>query len=176
MFARNLKINKISKKFSLSAYKTFAKHSSIIIIGAGTGGVSLAKQLNKQKDKLNINNITIFDPSKIHHYQPGWTQIGGIPGIINSVSKTVFDTSSLLKDKGIEFQNVAVKELDPDNNLIKDANGEEWKYDQLIVACGIKIIHNSIPGNDYLKFKIVFFKCFFFFYFFDIILCYILFD
>jgi NADH dehydrogenase FAD-containing subunit len=144
MFTRNLKS---AKNFHFSTYKNFSNnHSEIVIIGAGTGGISLAKQILRN-NIVNPNKLTIFDPSKIHHYQPSWTQIGGLPNKLNLVKKSVFEIEDLIgEDSNIKFQNVGIRELDPDNNLLKDENGEEWTYDQLIVACGIKINHNSIPG------------------------------
>ena len=141
--------HKLVKSFHFSAFRNFAQKSKIIIIGAGTGGITTAKQL-VNNGVTNKKDITIFDPSSIHHYQPGWTKIAGIPNKMNLVEKSVFDIKKLLdiknKRSNYNFQNVAVKEIDPDNNSLIDENGEEWNYDQLIVTCGIKVNHDSIPG------------------------------
>lgn len=147
MFTRSSKFN---RNFYFSLHKNFSQKSNIIIIGAGTGGVSLAKQLALSPN-FDPNDITIFDPSKTHHYQPGWTKIAGLPNKMDLVEKSKFNVEELLdtnkNGSRFNFQNVAVKSLDPDNNRLEDENGEEWTYDQLIVSCGIKVNHDSIPGK-----------------------------
>lgn len=145
MFNKNIRL---SRNFHFSAFKTFAQKSKIIIIGAGTGGVATAKQLSHSKH-FKPEDITIFDPSKIHYYQPGWTKIGGISSQKHLVEKGKYNVEELLfsQKQNFNFQNKAVKELNPDNNTIIDENGEEWNYEQLIVSCGIKVNHDSIPGN-----------------------------
>jgi NADPH-dependent 2,4-dienoyl-CoA reductase/sulfur reductase-like enzyme len=39
------------------------------------------------------------------------------------------------------------KEINPDNNILIDENGDKWTYDKLIVSCGITVNHDSIPGK-----------------------------
>lgn len=128
--------------------KYFSKHSKLIIIGAGTGGVTTAKQLAYTK-VYNKTDITIFDPSKLHYYQPGFTKVAGIPDFPYNTNnypynKIVFDTQDLTKE--FNFQNTGIKEVDPDNQTIIDANGEKWTYDQLVISCGIQVKLDSIPG------------------------------
>ena len=45
-------------------------HSKICIIGGGTAGVNLSAQLSRFH---NPRGIRIFEPSKVHYYQPGFT-------------------------------------------------------------------------------------------------------
>lgn len=46
------------------------------MIGAGAGGQAAASQLAKT-GKFEAKDITLFDPSKNHYYQPSFTMIGG---------------------------------------------------------------------------------------------------
>ena len=62
MFAKN---SNLMKKFHYSTLKNFAKHSNIIIVGRGTGGVATAKQLERKG--INKNDITIL--SSVNSYQ-----------------------------------------------------------------------------------------------------------
>jgi sulfide:quinone oxidoreductase len=54
-------------------------HYQIVIVGGGAAGITTAAQLLKQNSKLKI---AIVEPAEKHHYQPGWTLIGG--GVSNS--------------------------------------------------------------------------------------------
>jgi len=143
MFGRHFKQ---IKNFHFSVNKTFAKHSDVIIIGGGTGGIAMAKQL--PNIGIKKEQITIFDPSEIHHYQPSWTIIGGLAKQKGFLSKSSFQIKKLL-GKDYNFQNTGIKELNPENNSLIDEKGEKWTYHQLIVSCGIKVKYDSIPGILY---------------------------
>ena len=45
----------------------------ILILGAGSGGISTSARLRKQ---LPSAEITVVDPSEFHFYQPLWTLVG----------------------------------------------------------------------------------------------------
>lgn len=124
--------------------KYFSQHSKVIIIGAGTGGITTANQLIQGKNFKNTD-ITIFDPHTIHYYQPGFTKIAGLPGMAKRLSNAIrYDIKEITKN--FNFKNWAVKEFDPDNNAIIDEHGEKWTYDNLIVSPGLNINLDSIPG------------------------------
>lgn len=48
-------------------------HYNIAIIGAGTGGIMLAAQLNAKHPSIKVG---IIDPAEFHYYQPAWTLVG----------------------------------------------------------------------------------------------------
>lgn len=135
-------------KMSMLNLKYFSQHSKVIIIGAGTGGISTANQLTQEKN-FKKSDITIFDPSSIHYYQPGFTKIAGIPGMEKKLKFNIkYDMKKITEN--FNFKNWAVKEFDPENNAIVDEKGEKWTYDNLIVAAGLKVDLDSIPGMFYL--------------------------
>jgi NADH dehydrogenase FAD-containing subunit len=133
------------KNFISTSVKYFSNHSKIIVIGAGTGGISVSRQL-ENTGLVKPNEITIFDPEKIHHYQPGWTKIGG--GVItnNYMISNIMKMNTSDLTKGLNFKNLAVKQINPNDNCVTTDNGEKWTYDHLIISAGIKINLNSIPG------------------------------
>lgn len=49
-------------------------HHRVVIVGAGTAGVTAAAQLQRSQG-LEKKDIAILDPAQIHHYQVsnGWT-------------------------------------------------------------------------------------------------------
>lgn len=122
------------------------KHSKLIVIGAGTGGLSVANQLNNQKI-INARDITIFDPANNHFYQPGFTKIAG--GVIESeylINNWVRYDMKELTSK-FNFHNEAVKSVDPEKNSIQTENGDTWTYEHLVISSGLKLNKDSIPGK-----------------------------
>jgi NADH dehydrogenase FAD-containing subunit len=121
------------------------KHSKLIVIGAGTGGLSVSGQLRNQK-VYNANDITIFDPAKTHFYQPGFTKIaGGVienDYVINNYVK--YDMRELVE--AYNFKNEGVKTISPENNSVTTESGETWTYDNLVIASGLRLKKDSIPG------------------------------
>lgn len=59
--------------FSRRSFSTL--HSPFLIIGAGAAGINVMGHLLRQKG-ITPQHIRLIDPSKFHHYQPGWTMIG----------------------------------------------------------------------------------------------------
>jgi sulfide:quinone oxidoreductase len=56
------------------ALKYYATHTKFCIVGGGTAGLNISAHLAKHYDPKSIR---IFEPSKLHYYQPGFTMIGG---------------------------------------------------------------------------------------------------
>ncbi len=49
-------------------------HHQVIIVGAGTAGISVAARLLAARPGLDV---AIIEPSETHYYQPLWTLVGG---------------------------------------------------------------------------------------------------
>jgi NADH dehydrogenase FAD-containing subunit len=144
-FSKSLNYKTINKIFNRGFSAKGIQHTPIAIIGAGTGGISVASQLVR-KGVIKGEGITIFDPSKVHYYQPGFTKIAG--GVIQD-QKTIdnyveYDIKEITQP--YHFENKAIKKIDPENNTLEAADGSIYKYDNLIVAPGIQLKWNSIPG------------------------------
>jgi NADH dehydrogenase FAD-containing subunit len=52
---------------------TGSKHVSILVVGAGTAGISVAARL---RNLANAPEVALLDPSEHHYYQPLWTMVG----------------------------------------------------------------------------------------------------
>ena len=48
-------------------------HHSVLIVGGGSGGISVAARLRLAQPSLDI---AILEPSDRHYYQPIWTLVG----------------------------------------------------------------------------------------------------
>ncbi len=114
-------------------------HHKVVVIGGGTGGISVAAHLLKEVEDLDI---AIIEPSDKHYYQPGWTFVGA--GIFRPW-ETVRDTKDVLPKKAQWIQD-SVEGIDADNNSLTMASGKTVSYDFLVVAAGIKILWDAIPG------------------------------
>ncbi len=62
--------------------RAFATHSRLAILGGGTAGCSITAQL-ANSGVLKPEDITVFDPSGTHYYQPAFTMVGG--GVLGNV-------------------------------------------------------------------------------------------
>ncbi len=114
-------------------------HHEIIIVGGGTAGLTVASLLCKQP---NPPDVVIIDPSKKHYYQPIWTLVGA----------GVFDREISEREEadyipsGATWIPESVASFQPDKNQVTLSNGESLSYDVLVVAAGIQINWDGIPG------------------------------
>ncbi|MGB7334576.1 MAG: TIGR01244 family sulfur transferase [Salaquimonas sp.] len=111
----------------------------VVIIGAGSGGISAAASLKSRKPDLEI---AIIDPADIHYYQPGWTMVGG--GIFQA-EETARVMGSLIP-KGVHWIKSAVAAFEPENNAVILDGCRVVKYDRLIVCPGLKLDWNKVEG------------------------------
>jgi sulfide:quinone oxidoreductase len=114
-------------------------HHQILILGGGSAGITVAAQL---LNKPNAPQVSIIDPSTKHYYQPIWTLVGA----------GVFDKEISERDQatvippGANWIQERVESIDPENNLVTVSNGDSHSYDYLVVALGIQIDWDKIPG------------------------------
>lgn len=115
-----------------------AKDPKIVIVGGGTAGIGVAAILRNQ----GMKNVNIVEPGDKHYYQPLWTLVGaGLKSNEDSV-KPMADVIP----NGVNWVKSAVKTFDPDNNSVTLSDGQTVKYDYLIVAAGMQIDWQKIPG------------------------------
>lgn len=118
-----------------------APSHKVVVVGAGSAGLSISHQLLKT-GSFKSDDIAIIDPAEWHHYQPGWTLVGAglkskedlrrrLPSLVNSKLK-------LYQTKVDTFQ--------PDKNTVTLASGDQISYDQLVVVPGIAVNIDAIKG------------------------------
>jgi len=111
----------------------------IVIVGGGAAGITVAAQLLKKDRNLDI---AIIEPSEKHYYQPAWTLVGGGE---YQIENTVKDEQHLIPN-GVTWIKNYVEKFEPDNNLVITRDGQEIKYNYLIVCPGIQIDWHLIKG------------------------------
>ncbi|OAD60055.1 Sulfide:quinone oxidoreductase, mitochondrial [Eufriesea mexicana] len=112
----------------------------VLVVGGGTGGCSMAaKFADKYKDP---NQVVIIEPNEIHYYQPMFTLIGG--GI-----RSFKDSKKLMKDtlpKNAKWFQENVMSFEPTQNQVTMSNGDSVQYEIMIVAMGLQLHWEKIPG------------------------------
>lgn len=111
----------------------------IVIIGGGAAGSGVAASLLKRDKTLNI---AIIEPADKHYYQPAWTLVGA--GEFDS-AKTERNMASCIPP-GVTWIRDEVTTFEPDATSVKTKGGLSVTYQQLIVAAGLKIDWDAIPG------------------------------
>jgi len=111
----------------------------VVIVGAGSGGISVAASLLKRSPKTRI---ALIDPADNHYYQPGWTMVGG--GIFDQAS-----TKRAMKNlipAGASWIKHAVTSFDEKSNRVCLDNNTEVHYDHLVIAAGLTLNWDGIEG------------------------------
>ncbi|MBY0515444.1 MAG: NAD(P)/FAD-dependent oxidoreductase [Bacteriovoracaceae bacterium] len=101
----------------------------VLIIGAGTAGITTAARLQK---KNHFKTVAIIDPSSTHAYQPLWTLVGA--GLVDK--KITLKPMSEVIPKGVTWIKESVQSIDSDAQNVKTDKGL-YSYKYLIVATGI---------------------------------------
>ncbi|MCY9236012.1 FAD/NAD(P)-binding oxidoreductase [Bacillus licheniformis] len=120
-----------------------ARHArySIVIVGAGTAGISVAARLVRISKKLK-GQIAIIDPQTKHYYQPLWTLVGG--GAAKK-EESERDLTSLIP-AGVDLIGDAVTEFRPNQNTLLTKQGTIVSYDYLVAAAGLQIDWDGVKG------------------------------
>lgn len=92
--------------------------------------------------KFAQDDISIVDPAKWHHYQPGWTLVGG--GLKNK--EELRREMDSLVDPKLKFYNDSVASISPEKNSVTLGQGDTISYEHLVVAPGLSIDFGSVKG------------------------------
>lgn len=115
------------------------KNYQVLIVGGGSAGLTVASQL---ANKINPEGIAIVDPAEKHYYQPLWTLVGA--GVFPK-EETERNEGDFIPS-GTTWIKEAVASFDPDSNQVTLASGTKVSYDVMVVAAGIQIDWDKIPG------------------------------
>ena len=118
--------------------KEESSHYKILIIGGGNAGISIAARLRRARQ----DDVAIIEPSDKHYYQPLWTLVGG--GCAPA-KETVRDQAKVIP-KGVHWIQERATDIDPNNQTVSISSGELIRYDYLVVAPGIQLDWDKIPG------------------------------
>lgn len=121
------------------------RNARFVVAGGSIGGLTVAARLRRSFPDARV---TLIEPKKVHHYQPGYTLVAA--GVY-ARGDVLFDQAELLPT-GIEWVREAVETFEPERNRVIVASGGVVEYDYLVVALGVEADWGSTEGlADALK-------------------------
>ncbi|MGE0757476.1 MAG: FAD/NAD(P)-binding oxidoreductase [Pirellulaceae bacterium] len=112
----------------------------IVIVGGGTAGITVAAQLTR--GWFNRRKVAVVEPSDKHYYQPLWTLVGA--GLARK--ETTERSEKSVMPRRATWVRDAVVEFDPERKRLRTRDGRLITYDWLVVAAGLQINWEKIPG------------------------------
>lgn len=112
---------------------------TIVILGAGVGGLIAASELRKRLPQRH--RVVLVDREREHLFAPSllWLMVGLRDG--NSIKRPL----KRLERKGIEVRLGEVEKIDPETRRVTVA-GETIDADYLIVTLGAELAPETVPG------------------------------
>ncbi len=111
----------------------------IVIVGGGSAGIGLAASLKKRQPNLQI---AIIEPADKHYYQPAWTLVGA--GEFEAAD-SVREMAAVMP-AGVTWIKAAATGFDPEKRQVLIDRGNPVSYQYLVVAPGLKLDWEAIPG------------------------------
>ncbi len=111
---------------------------TVVIVGGGNAGISVAAQLRRRRPGLDI---AIIEPSDTHYYQPAWTLVAG--GDFDN-RRTARPEASVMP-AGVRWYQEAVTAFEPDANRVVTPQ-RAVGYEVLIVCPGIELHWDGVSG------------------------------
>lgn len=112
---------------------------TIVIVGGGTAGITVAARLLHADPSLDV---AIVEPSDTHYYQPLWTLVGGGEFPKEATARPMADYippgATWIQDKVVGF--------DPESHTVETEASGSVGYEQLIVCPGIQLNWGEIEG------------------------------
>ncbi|XP_020286215.1 sulfide:quinone oxidoreductase, mitochondrial [Pseudomyrmex gracilis] len=121
-------------------YKQIHHSCKVLVLGGGTGGCSMAAKLTREL--YNPKEVIVTDPNDSHYYQPLFTLIGGGISSFKSSRRNMKD----ILPKDVKWLKASVVGFEPDANKVSIDNGDTIQYDIMIVALGLQLHWDKIPG------------------------------
>lgn len=116
-----------------------SKHYQILIVGGGTGGITVAARLMLANPDLEVG---LVEPSSKHYYQPLWTLVGG--GVFPK-EETEREEADYIP-AGVDWIQDYVVSFQPADNQVSLKSGQTLSYDYLVVSTGMQLDWDKIPG------------------------------
>jgi NADPH-dependent 2,4-dienoyl-CoA reductase/sulfur reductase-like enzyme len=121
---------------------SYAQSSArVIVIGGGFGGASCARALRKINPKLQV---TLVEPNRTFTACPFSNEV--IAGL-RDIKAQQFGYEKIAAD-GITIIAQAATKIDPQGRTVGLADGTSLAYDRLVLAPGIDLRFDALPGYD----------------------------
>ena len=115
---------------------------NILILGAGYGGVHVAKKLAKKYKKNNNVEITLIDKNPFHTLMTELHEVAG--GRVHPESVQI-ELSKIFARTKVNVVTDLIEKVDTDNKTVKTTHGN-YTYDYLVVGTGSEPAFFGVPG------------------------------
>lgn len=129
------------RNFATAQPVATARNHKVVVVGGGSAGMTVSHQLLRH-GQFAQDDIAVIDPATWHHYQPGWTLVGGGLKTKEELRRPL---NSLLDSK-LKFYNEGVASFAPEDSSVTLSSGGKLNYDHLVVVPGINVNFDSIKG------------------------------
>ncbi|MEV0676338.1 FAD/NAD(P)-binding oxidoreductase [Actinosynnema sp. NPDC050436] len=109
----------------------------IVVIGGGSAGITVAARLRR----AGRRDVTVVEPSDVHHYQPLWTLVGGGRAPLPASARPM---RSVLP-RGVRWVRSAAVGVDPLTRRVLLREGEIG-YRHLVVCPGVRLDWHRLDG------------------------------
>ena len=116
-----------------------SKHFQVLVIGGGTAGIMVSSMLKRKNSSLQIG---VIEPADTHYYQPAWTLVGANTFNFDATAKSM---SSIIPN-GVEWIKEFADIFEPESNKVITKGGNEFTYDYLVVAPGLRMAPELVEG------------------------------
>ncbi len=116
------------------------RSARVAIVGGGTGGVAVAAALRRALPADDA--IVLIEPGAVHHYQPGLTLVGGGVWPLERTQRPRAESIP----PGVTWVRECATAIDPAHNRVRLADGGTVGYDWLVVAVGLELAWDQVPG------------------------------
>ncbi|TQV96058.1 hypothetical protein V2A60_003494 [Cordyceps javanica] len=143
-FLSSRQSNKVARQCfatSSNVIAASARSHRVVVVGGGSAGSNVSHQLLRS-GKYKKGEIAVIDPAEWHHYQPGWTLVGGGLANKNDFKLRLAD----IHDAKLTVYRNRVAAFQPEENHVTLQNGDRLEYDQLVVCPGISTNYDQIRG------------------------------
>lgn len=115
--------------------------TTTVVIGGNFAGMTAALEI-KRKGKQN-HRVIMIDRTPLFLFIPSliWVPFGR-----REIKDISFKKDKLLKQKGIDFIHDEAIKIVPKKQVVIIKNGNEIKYDHLVIATGPKVKYDIAPG------------------------------
>ena len=110
----------------------------IVVIGGGNAGLSVAGRVRRAR----LGSVTVIEPRTTHVYAPLQSHIAGGTARASQAVRPQAD----VVPPGVRWLRDEVFTVDPVAHRVHLVSGGHVEYDQLIVAAGLRLAWESIPG------------------------------
>ena len=115
------------------------EHHTLLIVGGGAAGVSVANNMRRVKKDIDI---AVIEPSEKHYYQAAFTIVGGGEYTLKQATRNEAD----LIDSSVKWIKNYVESFQPEENAVTLRSGEILSYEYLVVCPGFQLDWDQIAG------------------------------